>query len=201
MSYPIEKSRKFERRLWRAQRHGGHGRRAFAPGLSGVFRTGRRLGAADLQIVILALLKEKPRNGSEIIAALAERSRGFYSPGPAMVYPALTYLEELGHAQIQVDGAKKLYSITADGEARLKEDAAIADAILEQLANIGRRMERMREIFAGETADSERVQGLRVARRELRTLLREKRDATPEEQQRVAEILKHAAKEIRSAQA
>ena len=34
------------------------------------FRAGRKLGGDDLQLVILALLEEKPRHGYEIIKAL-----------------------------------------------------------------------------------------------------------------------------------
>src|SRR5512144_1736182 len=70
-------------------------------GLHG-FRSGRKLGADHLQLVILALLEEKPRHGYEIIKALEERSGGFYSPSPGTIYPALTYLEELGYASVEV---------------------------------------------------------------------------------------------------
>lgn len=188
------------------RRHGPgrHGYGPFAGGFAdgtgmggGGFRTGRKLGAADLQIVILALLKEKPHHGYEIIKALEERSGGFYVPSPGMVYPALTYLEEVGHAEVQSEGTKKLYRITETGEARVKEDQAIAEAILTQLERIGRKMERVREVFAGEAAEEDMAQSIRAARHELRSVLREKRHATPEEQQRIAEILKRATDQIR----
>ena len=58
------------------------------------FGMGRKLASADLQLLILGLLAEKPRHGYEIIKALDELSRGFYAPSPGMVYPALTYVEE-----------------------------------------------------------------------------------------------------------
>ena len=48
------------------------------------FRSGRKLGGDDLQLLILALLAEKPAHGYEIIKALGERSGGFYSPSPGM---------------------------------------------------------------------------------------------------------------------
>jgi DNA-binding PadR family transcriptional regulator len=185
----------------------GHGRRGYGPFAGGFadgtgmggggFRTGRKLGAADLQLVILTLLKEKPHHGYEIIKALEERSGGFYVPSPGMVYPALTYLEEVGQAQVESEGTKKLYRITEAGETRVKEDQATADAILTQLERIGRKMERVREVFAGEAADEEMTQGVRAMRHELRGLLRERRHASPEEQQRIAEILKRAIDEIR----
>jgi DNA-binding PadR family transcriptional regulator len=204
MHYHPEKSWKFGHRQMRRHGHGRRGYGPFAGGFAdgtgmggGGFRTGRKLGAADLQLVILALLKEKPSHGYEIIKALEERSGGFYVPSPGMVYPALTYLEETGHAAVESEGSKKLYRITDAGEARLKEDATMADAILAQLAQIGRRMERVREVFAGEAADEEMAQSVRAARHELRSVLRDRRHASPEEQQRIADILKRATDEIR----
>src|SRR5438105_719498 len=81
------------------------------------FFGGRKLGSGELQLVILALLEESPRHGYEIIKALEETSRGFYTPSPGMVYPALTYLEEVGYATVEAKGSKKLYRITDAGSA------------------------------------------------------------------------------------
>lgn len=205
MHYHSEKAWKSGRRHAHGHRRGRRGFGSFAGGFAdgtgmggGGFRTGRKLGAADLQLVILAMLKEKARHGYEVIKALEERSGGFYVPSPGMVYPALTYLEETGLAVVfESDGARKLYRITPEGEARLKQDATIAEAILTQLERMGRRMDRVREAFAAEAEDEALGQDLRAARRELRALLRERRRARPEEQQRVAAILKRAAEEIR----
>ena len=51
------------------------------------------LASGDLQLIVLALLQEKPRHGYEIIKALEEHSSGLYTPSPGVVYPALTYLQ------------------------------------------------------------------------------------------------------------
>src|SRR5215813_7540665 len=116
---------------------GRHGRRfgAFSAGFSGgmgmggrAFRAGRRLAAGDLQLVLLALLAERPSHGYELIKALEERSGGFYSPSPGMIYPALTWLEEMGYASVAAEGAKKLYSITDAGRGYLKNNQDAADA-------------------------------------------------------------------------
>src|SRR6218665_1424215 len=116
-------------------------------GRGGGFGPGRKLGSADLQLLILALLADKPQHGYEVIKALGERSNGYYSPSPGMVYPALTYLEELGHASVEVEGTKKRYSLTEAGQAQLNERRAEADTLLEQLAWIGRKMDAMRQAF------------------------------------------------------
>src|SRR5450631_2705224 len=86
------------------------------------FGMGRKLASVDLQLLILGLLAEKPRHGYEIIKALDERSKGFYVPSPGMVYPALTYLEEIGHATVEAVGTRKLYHITASGTEHLKKN-------------------------------------------------------------------------------
>src|SRR3979409_2585269 len=93
------------------------------------FGAGRKLGSADLQLLILVLLSEKPRHGYEIIKAFDERSQGFYIPSPGMVYPALTYLEEIGHADVEADSSRKLYHITDAGKQHLEAQRSAADAM------------------------------------------------------------------------
>jgi DNA-binding PadR family transcriptional regulator len=162
------------------------------------FRAGRRLASGDLQLVLLALLAERASHGYELIKALEERSGGFYSPSPGMVYPALTWLEEVGYASVAAEGAKKLYSITDTGRAYLDENRETAETMLRQLEYIGRKMGRVREIFGGfDEEDDADAQGIGAARRELRQALREKRGASAEERLRVAQILREAAARIR----
>jgi DNA-binding PadR family transcriptional regulator len=188
------------------RRHGhprfGH----FAGGFTGgmgmggrAFRAGRRLASGDLQLVLLALLADRPSHGYELIKDLEERSGGFYAPSPGMVYPALTWLEEVGYASVAAEGAKKLYRITDAGREFLGENQDAADAMLSQLEHIGRKMGRVREIFGGldegeELGDSREIH---AARRNLRHALREKREASADEKSRIAEILNRAAEQIR----
>ena len=78
-------------------RHGfGRGRffSRFGSGFPGGpgMRAAKMLASGDLQLIILALLSEKPRYGYEIIKQIEEHSSGVYTPSPGMVYPALTYL-------------------------------------------------------------------------------------------------------------
>ena len=178
---------------------------------------GRKLGSSDLQLLILSLLAEKPSHGYEVIKALEERSNGYYSPSPGMVYPALTYLEEIGHATVETEGSRKRYSITADGIAHLEAHRSAVDTLVEQLAWIGQRMERVREAFTtaadadgSEDFDEPRrrsgtgrdrahdfVMEIRQGRRNLKSALIAKFGASADEQKRVAEILERAAREIR----
>lgn len=182
---------------------------------AGGLGAGRKLGSADLQLLILALLAEKARHGYEIIKALDERSNGYYSPSPGMVYPALTYLEEIGHATVEADGTKKLFSITQEGLSHLEANRTTVDTLLEQLAWIGQRMEHVRRAFSSDTerdptedfdapqSRSDRGRrhdfafGIRRARRSLKSAMISKFGASADEQKRIAEILERAAKEIR----
>jgi DNA-binding PadR family transcriptional regulator len=166
------------------------------------FGMGRKLASIDLQLVILGLLAEKPRHGYEIIKALDERSKGFYVPSPGMVYPALTYLEEIGHATVQVEGTRKQYHITEAGTLHLEANRGTVDALFAQFGRVGERVDRVRRALhadqSGEESEMERrgSKEMLKARRDLKTALHDKWDAPREEQQRIAEILKRAAAEI-----
>ena len=175
---------------------GGTGGRAFG--------MGRKLASVDLQLLILGLLADKPHHGYEIIKALDERSKGFYVPSPGMVYPALTFLEEIGHATIEADGNRKRYHITEAGQQYLEKHRARADALFAQFDRVGERMERVRSAMNAGAADDEALadgassgsKELRHAVRELRRAMEEKWHSPRDEQLRIADILKHAAADI-----
>jgi DNA-binding PadR family transcriptional regulator len=168
------------------------------------FGMGRKLASTDLQLLILGLLAEKPRHGYEIIKALDERSKGFYIPSPGMVYPALTYLEEIGHATVEPQGTRKLYQITDAGKEHLENNRSAADAMFAQFGRVGERMDRVRRAMRSE-GTAETVEGeseprgsgeLLRARRDLKAALADKWDSPREEQQRIVEILKCAISDI-----
>src|SRR4030043_1264919 len=83
----------------------------------------------DLKNVILDLLKEKSRYGYEIIRALEERSHGFYTPSPGVVYPTLQMLEEMGYASTTERDGKKIYTITKEGSKFLDEQKDFTDEV------------------------------------------------------------------------
>jgi DNA-binding PadR family transcriptional regulator len=193
--------------------HGGRGFGHFGKGFMDggdmggrAFGMGRKLASVDLQLLILGLLAEKPRHGYEIIKALDERSKGFYVPSPGMVYPALTYLEEIGHATVEAEGTRKLYHITEPGKEHLEGNRSAAEAMFAQFARVGERMDRVRRaMHAEDTAEGSDGDGERRgsrellrARRELKSALHGKWDSSKEEQARVAEILNRAAADILS---
>ena len=203
-----------------AGRHGGHagGFFGFGPhfaegfgrdgGGRGGFGPGRKLGSTDLQLLLLALLAEKPSHGYELIKAVEERSSGYYTPSPGMVYPALTYLEEIGHASVAAEGTRKLYSATDAGRKYLADNRASLDTLLAQLQQIGRRMQKLRRAMRPDpgltdTPDDAPVRAdgaapeLQVARYDLKLALSAKSEAPHAEQLRIAAILRQAAADIR----
>ncbi len=84
-------------------------------------RRGRMFEKGDLKYVILDLLEDKPSHGYELIRALEERSRGFYSPSPGSVYPTLQLLEDLGYVAATQQDGKKVYTVTDEGRKFLGE--------------------------------------------------------------------------------
>src|SRR6476659_7202701 len=131
-------------RRWRRHFGGGFGGRM---GGGDMMRAGRMLATGDLRLIALALIAEQPRHGYEIIKLLEDRTAGWYSPSPGIVYPTLTYLEEVGYLTAQPEGAKRLYTITDEGRAHLEENRDFVDAVLEKMAALGERVTSMRRRF------------------------------------------------------
>src|SRR5579859_161514 len=196
---------------------GGGGRHGFFGGPfgggGGGMRTARMLASGDLQLLILRLLSENPRHGYEIIKAIEEHSSGVYTPSPGMVYPALTYLEEMGYATATADGAKKLFNITPEGAAHLEQRRGVADEIWNRLALFGSKLAHFQRQYAqdedfadhfgmgaGASMHDEWQQvkaefmGLRA---ELKAAIYEKINSSLEEKRRVLQILRRTIDEIR----
>lgn len=181
---------------------GGRGRGGFG---GNAFRVGKMLADGDLRIIVLALLADGPRHGYDIIKALEEKSSGIYVPSPGVVYPTLTYLEEVGYVSATSEGNKRVYAITNAGRAHLEENRDLADMVLDGIEKFGRKMAQARTWW-----DSQRKAGggrdrdipgvleeVNEARRELKAAIAEKVEASEGEQKRMAKILRDAAADIR----
>ena len=195
--------------------------------LGGGFRIGRMLASGDLRLVALYLIEQQPRHGYDIIKAFEDKSQGFYSPSPGVVYPALTFLEEAGYVTSEADGNKKLYTITDEGRGHLADNREAIQSTLDFLEKAGEQVNRWRDM-AREGVDVEveeeevhmhRPHGrhgrhrhgprpdrdtpnvvpeFNGARRELKAAIAEAIAEGEDEQRRVAEVLRKAADEIRA---
>ncbi|MFN4101912.1 MAG: PadR family transcriptional regulator [Pararhodobacter sp.] len=135
----------------------------------------------ELRLLILAMIAGGPCHGYQIIKALEERFQGRYSPSPGVVYPALSWLEDLGYITIAPDaGGRKLSTITAQGRSFLDANRAAADDLLTRRPS-GRPRDIPPEIEAG-------MDAIKAALR-----ARFKAGASPEEITAIAATLRAAA--------
>jgi DNA-binding PadR family transcriptional regulator len=167
-----------------------------------MIRAGRMLAQGDLRLIALALIAEQPRHGYEIIKVLEDKTAGWYSPSPGIVYPTLTYLEEAGYVTAQVEGAKKLFAITDVGRAYLDENRDFVDAVFNRLAAFGEKIARMRRRFGADDDDRHgpNVPPLvRAAIENLREVAAKRLEDDADAEAKVVEVLARAATELKKA--
>jgi len=190
---------------WAAGRHGHRGRHRHGWGSrhgrdmgdDDMMRGRRMLVQGDLRLIALALIAEQPRHGYDIIKALEEKTADWYSPSPGIVYPTLTYLEEVGYLTAQSEGAKKLYTITEEGRAHLEENRALVDAVMKRFDYIGERAQRIRERMGDDEARRNLPQLVRAAIDNLRDVAAKRLDADRDAEEKIVETLARAAGELR----
>lgn len=97
---------------------------------------GRIFGHGGLRLVVLHLIADKPSHGYELIKEIEERLHGSYSPSPGVIYPTLTWLEELGYIEVsESDGGRKRYTVTPAGKDYLTQNQEAVDALLARFAH------------------------------------------------------------------
>ena len=114
---------------------GGHEGRGFGRHM----RPERIFEQGDLRLVLLKLIAEQPRHGYELIKEIEERLGGAYVPSPGVVYPTLTWLEELGYASLTEDAgsSKKLYTATAEGLEYLEKNKGQVEGLFARMDQAG----------------------------------------------------------------
>lgn len=132
-----------------------------------------------MRAAILALLAEQPMHGYQMIQEIAERSLDLWRPSPGSVYPTLQLLVDEGLVVAkESDGTKRLFELTDDGRAAAEKIATppwqeIADTVDPGQVNLRTAIDRLFSAVA-QAADA----------------------ATPEQQQRVVEIVDNARREV-----
>jgi DNA-binding PadR family transcriptional regulator len=160
------------------------------------FSRGRKFGAEELHLLLTALLADAPSHGYELINLLDTRSNGFYRPSPGMVYPALTYLEEIGYAGISVAGNRKCYTLTDEGRAYLDANRERVEMLWAKLNYLGKKMTLVRRALAD--GDDAGHDAIRAAFHRLKVVLSDRKMESAAEQTRIAKVLERAMEEIRS---
>lgn len=135
-----------------AMRHGGFGHgRGFGRGFGGRHghdddgrgRRRRMFDSGELRLVLLKLIADEPRHGYDLIRQIEELTGGAYAPSPGVIYPTLTLLGDMGLIEAaDSDGAKKLFAITAAGQAELDANKDAIDALIARLTEVGEERQR-----------------------------------------------------------
>jgi DNA-binding PadR family transcriptional regulator len=153
----------------------------FGPGPRGGRRGGhgRRGRRGDVRAAILALLAERPMHGYEMIQEIAARTQDLWRPSPGSVYPTLQLLVDEGLiVGSETEGSKRLFELTEAGRAAAEK---VETPPWEEIT---------------EGADPAHI-NLRTATGQLfGAVAQSAHAATPEQQQRIIDIVNNARREI-----
>ncbi|RAJ42782.1 PadR family transcriptional regulator [Kitasatospora sp. SolWspMP-SS2h] len=134
---------------------------------------------------LLALLRERPMHGYEMITEIGERTGGVWRPSPGSVYPTLQMLEEEGLIKANEESGKKLFELTEQGLAEAERagespwDEAGRQGDWEAVQEVGTALaavdQAVRQVMATGT-EEQRAKGLAVlaeAKKKLYLILAE----------------------------
>jgi DNA-binding PadR family transcriptional regulator len=80
----------------------------------------------DVRAAILALLRDGPRNGYQIMSDIEERSNGAWRPSPGAVYPALSALADEGLITDEKSDGKRAFRLTDAGREYIEQNPEMA---------------------------------------------------------------------------
>ncbi|MGI9008825.1 MAG: PadR family transcriptional regulator [Streptosporangiaceae bacterium] len=85
-----------------------------------------KAGRGDVRAAILALLREGPLNGYQIMSEIEERSGGAWRPSPGAVYPALSQLADEGLIAGEESGGRRTFALTGAGREYIEQNPEMA---------------------------------------------------------------------------
>jgi DNA-binding PadR family transcriptional regulator len=148
---------------------------------------GPKAGRGDVRAAILALLREGPRNGYQIMSEIEERSNGAWRPSPGAVYPALSQLADEGLIAAEESAGRRTFSLTDAGreyvernpdkargawESTAQQEAWQVPSLFTEAARLGGGIVQVARVGTpAQVREAERV--LERARRDLYRLLAE----------------------------
>jgi len=87
---------------------------------------GAKAARGDVRAAILALLREGPRTGYQIMSDIGERSGGAWRPSPGAVYPALAQLADEGLIVGDESAGRRTYRLTDAGRDYVEQNPGMA---------------------------------------------------------------------------
>lgn len=154
---------------------------------AGGFGPATRARRGDTRAAILKVLAEQPMHGYQIIQELDQRSGGLWRPSAGSIYPTLQMLADEGLIEATETAGKKVFSLTADGNAAVADlaeepapwdvAAAVGDVsgvleLRESAARLASAVMQVARIADKEKTDKV-VEILNAARKQVYTLLAE----------------------------
>lgn len=119
----------------------GRGRPGPPPWVAGLFglaqgeqQRGPRVRRGDVRSAILAVLRDEPMNGYQVISTIAERTQGAWKPSPGSVYPTISQLEDEGLVVTDADQGRKVVRLTDEGRTYAEEHADELAAVWQPFA-------------------------------------------------------------------
>jgi DNA-binding PadR family transcriptional regulator len=85
-----------------------------------------KAGRGHVRSAILALLREGPRTGYQIMSDIEERSGGAWRPSPGAVYPALSQLADEGLIVGEETGGRRTFRLTDAGREHIEQNPGLA---------------------------------------------------------------------------
>lgn len=161
--------------------------------------SGRKFDAHELELMLLGFLADSPAHGYELIKRFDTLSKGYYSPSPGVLYPALARLEARGYLQAQRHGRRKNYHLTAAGQTYSTANASRTRQLLAIMKHAAKKMAWMHHASDDPLAAADATGWLpefvqtRIA---LQAALLKQSDADHDEQRRVVSILQRAIADI-----
>ena len=112
----------------------------------GYGRGGPRARRGDVRAAVLALLKERPMHGYEMIKEIEERTGGIWRPSAGSIYPTLALLEDEDLVRGDDSEGKRRFTLTEEG--RKQADERSGSSPWEQVtAGVDPGEVRLREAF------------------------------------------------------
>ncbi|MDA0369742.1 MAG: PadR family transcriptional regulator [Proteobacteria bacterium] len=176
---------------WR-HRKGMHHFRRHAHRFGPWAMAGKFFGSGDVSLALLSLLEDGPRHGYDLMTAIEEKSGGLARPSAGTIYPTLQQLQDEGLVTSTEGDGKRIYQLTDGGRARLAE----------QHDHINEMWQRAKDEEWGNWSDAmhpDAIEVLKPAFRLMRTAVRSAvRSSDPERADKVREILRRAADDIKA---
>ncbi|MBW1214987.1 PadR family transcriptional regulator [Pantoea allii] len=151
-------------------------------------RREKMLDAGEIRLLMLHFISQRATHGYELIKCIEELSKGEYSPSPGIIYPNLTWLEEMDAIHIHDPlAARKAFVLTETGHAMLKRDAALLSRLMKRLSSLA--------VLVNNRSIPEIEQAIYHFKSALNTRLAQQ-EITDETREKIVAVLMTAADEI-----